>query len=238
MRVGLLRRKNPDLDLGGALATVAAERALYGAVLSLMVAAALPFAEVPAPLVRGSIVLLVAMLGLVAIATLTPLHDLALRCLPARGPLRLARAIIAALSRGTAVLRRPRHLARASLHTALAWLGEGLVVWAAIRALGLPLGFADALVITLLLSVALLVPSAPGQVGTHQLVTAWIVGPFGVDEATAITLSIVMQAVAITVLGLLGGWVMITESAARGAAGSAIPDAEPGLGAPEPPRPA
>jgi glycosyltransferase 2 family protein len=223
MRVGLLRRKNPGLDLGGALATVAAERALDGAVLSLMVAAALPFAEVPANLVRGSIILLVVMLGVVAVAMFTPLHDLALRILPARGPLRLVRAVIDALSRGTAVLRRPRYLALAALYTALAWLAEGLVVWAAIRALGLPLGFADSLVITLLLSVALLVPSAPGQVGTHQLMTAYIVVPFGVAQAAAISLSLVMQAVAIVVLGGLGGWVMITESAARGAADAGRP---------------
>jgi uncharacterized membrane protein YbhN (UPF0104 family) len=227
MRVGLLRRRNPTIALGDALATVAAERALDGAVLAGMVAAALPFAEVPAHLARATIVLLVVMLGVVAAAMLTPLHDLALRVLPRRGPLRYPRLVIEALARGTAVLRRPRYLALAALYTALGWIAECLVVWAAVRALGLPLGLIDSLIVTLLLSVALLVPSAPGQVGTHQLMTASIVVPFGVTAAAAVSLSFVMQAVALVVLGALGGWVMITESAARGAAAAAAPPAAP-----------
>jgi uncharacterized membrane protein YbhN (UPF0104 family) len=232
MRVGLLRRKNPLIPLGGALATIAAERALDGAVLRVMVAAVLPFAAVPANLARASIALLVVMLGVIAVAMLTPLHDLALRQLPRRGPLGVARLVIEALARGPAVLRRQRFLALAALTTALGWLAECVVVWSAVRALDLPLGLADSLVITLLLSVALLVPSAPGQLGTHQLVTERIVVPFGIGKAAAVSLSIVMQVPALVVLGALGGWVMISESAARGAAADGRPPE------PSPPPPA
>lgn len=225
MRVGLLVRHNPSVELGPALATIAAERALDGAVLSLMVAAVLPWADVPSWELRSAVVLLIMMLGVVAVAMLTPLHDLALRLLPPRHVLGVARRVIDALSRGTAVLRRPRFLALASLYTLLSWLLEGFVVYAATAALGLDLGFAAALVITLLLSVALLMPSAPGQVGTHQYLTQLIVVPFGVSQASALSLSIVMQAVAITTLGALGGWVMITESAAKRAAIAPDPEA-------------
>jgi uncharacterized protein (TIRG00374 family) len=214
MRVGVLKRRNPEIDAGGALATIAAERALDGAVLSLMVAAALPFAHgVPTSEVHGTVLLLVVMLAVVAVSMLTPLHDLALRILPARGPAGIARRIIDALSRGTAVLRRPRYLGLAALLTALSWLAETVAVWAAARALDLPLDFAAALVVTLLLSVALMIPAAPGQVGTHQALTALFVVPFGVSEAGAISLSIVLQVVALTTLAATGGYALLAEAA-------------------------
>jgi hypothetical protein len=215
LRVGLLRRHNPDVGVGDALATIAAERALDGAILALMVAAVLPAVEVPAWVMSSTIFLLAAMLGVIALAMLTPLHRFFLTRLPETGALGLGRKIIVALTRGTAVLRQPRPLAVASAYTALAWLGEALVFYAAVLALDVPIGFTGALVVTLLMSVGLLVPSAPGQIGTHQALSVLFLVPFGVDETTAVSVSFLLQAVALTTLGAIGGYVLIREAAAR-----------------------
>lgn len=215
LRVGLLRRHNPHVGVGDALATVAAERALDGAILALMVAAVLPSVEVPAWVLSSTIILLAAMLGVIVVAMLTPLHRFLLARLPQTGVLRIGRTIIAALTRGTAVLRQPRALALASAYTALAWLGEALVFYTAIVALDVPLGFSSTLVVTLLLSVGLLVPSAPGQIGTHQALAVLFLAPFGIDETTAVSVSFLLQAIALTTLGSIGGYVLIREAAAR-----------------------
>ncbi len=215
LRVGLLVRHNRQVRIGDGIATIAAERALDGAVLALMVGALLPTAEVPTWMLRGTLVLLAIMLGVIVAGMLSPVHRWLMARLPERGLLGLVRRVVAAGSRGTAVLRRPGPLAVTVLWTAVAWLGEVLVLYMGILALGIPLGFGATVVVTLLLSVGLLIPSAPGQLGTHQALTIFLLEPFGIGSGAALSLSIVLQAVALAIMGALGGWVLLREAAAR-----------------------
>jgi hypothetical protein len=215
LRVGLLKRHNPQVSSGATLATIAAERALDGAVLALMVGAALSITSVPPWVLRGTILLMVAMLGVIALSIITPAHNLALRLLPQTGAWLWARRVVVALTRGTAVLREPRALLSTVLYTAAAWLGESLVFWMAIKALGLPIGYANVLVVTLLMSVGLLIPSAPGQIGTHQALTLLFLQPFGVTGGAAVSVSLLLQAVALFTLGSIGGYVLVREAGAR-----------------------
>jgi len=215
LRVGLLKRHNPDVSLGDALATIAAERALDGAVLAVMVGAVLHDATVPGWVRSGTIILLAVMLGIIAISMVTRLHQLFLDWLPSTGVLGLARKVVQSLSRGTAVLRRPKPFAITTLLTALAWIGESLVFYCAVQSLDIDLGYTSALVVTLLLSVGLLIPSAPGQIGTHQALCVLFLEPFGIPAATALSMSFALQAVALTTLGSLGGYVLVRETGAR-----------------------
>ena len=215
LRVGLLRRHNAQVGFGDALATIAAERALDGAVLAIMVGIVLNWAVVPAWVLTGTILLLVAMLGVIAVSMLTPLHDFFLTRLPERGLLGVGRRVIVALTRGTAVLRQPRAAGLAAAYTALAWLIESLVFFSAIQALNIELAFSSVLIVTLLLSVGLLIPSAPGQIGTHQALSVLFLEPFGVDATTAVSVSFLLQGVALTTLGSIGGYVLIREAGAR-----------------------
>ena len=215
LRVGLLKRHNPRVGLADVLATIAAERALDGAILALMVGAMLFSTDVPTWVESGTLLLLVAMLGLIAVAMLAPVHRFFIRKLPERGPLGLGRKVIQALSRGTAVLRKPGPLALATTYTAIAWLGEAAVFYCAIEALGIPLGFGDVLVVTLLLSVGLLIPSAPGQIGTHQALSVLFLEPFGVVDELAVSVSFTLQAVALVTLCSIGGYVLIREAGIR-----------------------
>ncbi len=215
LRVGLLRRYNPGVRVGEALATIAAERALDGAILAIMVGAVLNASDPPGWVLLGTIILLAVMLGVIGLAMLPSVHRFFLDRLPDRGLFGVARKVIAALTRGTAVLRNPRAFATASLLTAVAWLAEAVVFYCAVRALGVSLGFTSTLVVTLLLSVGLLIPSAPGQIGTHQALCLLFLAPFGVDKLQALSISFVLQGVALTVLCSIGGFVMIREAGAR-----------------------
>ena len=215
LRVGLLARHNPGVAPGDALATIVAERALDGTVLALMVGAVLPAATVPPWVFRGTLGLLLVMVTVIAVGMLAPLHRWLLARLPERGLFRVARRLVAAGSRGTAVLRHPGKLSLAIAYTVVCWLGEALVLFMAGRALGLPLGFAASLIVTLFLSVGLLLPSAPGQLGTHQALTILFLAPFGIDSAAATTLSVMIVMVALAVLSALGGWVLLHEAGAR-----------------------
>jgi len=215
LRVGLLKRHNPGVRFGDVLATIAAERALDGAVLAVMVGAVLHWASVPAWVMSGTILLLCAMVAVILLAIITPLHQLFLRILPENGPLGWARRVVQAITRGTAVLRKPRAMSLATAYTALAWLIESLVFFCGVQALGLQLGYSATLVVTLLLSVGLLIPSAPGQIGTHQALSVLFLEPFGIDPAAAVSISFLLQGVALTTLGGIGGYVLVREAGAR-----------------------
>jgi uncharacterized membrane protein YbhN (UPF0104 family) len=215
LRVGLLVRHNRGVGVGDAIATIAAERALDGAVLAAMVFCALPAADVPPWMLRGTLLLAAIMLAVIAAGMLAPVHRWLMARLPERGPAGLVRKVIAAGSRGTAVLRRPGPLALTIAWTIAGWLAESLVLYMGVLALDLPLDFPSTVIVTLLMSVGLLIPSAPGQLGTHQALTIFFLEPFGIPAATAVSLSIILQAVALTTMGSLGGWVLIREAAAR-----------------------
>jgi hypothetical protein len=234
LRVSLLRRHNPGVSFGDALATIAAERALDGAVLAVMVGVALQWTVVPTWVLTGTLLLLAVMLGVILVSVLTPLHDLLLRLLPPRGLLGWGRRVVEALSRGTAVLRKGPAVALATAYTALAWLVEALVFFTAVHALAVPLDFSAILVVTLLLSVGLLIPSAPGQIGTHQALSVLFLAPFGIDSTTAVSLSFLQQAISLATLGSIGGFVLIREAAARELVrqGSDLASAVPAAGIP------
>ncbi len=215
LRVGLLKRHNPGVRFGDVLATIAAERALDGAVLAVMVGVVLHWASVPTWVLSGTILLLCAMVGVILLAILTPLHDLFLRLFPERGALSFGRRVVQAITRGTAVLRNPRAASLAAAYTALAWMVESLVFFCGVQALGLHLSYSATLVVTLLLSVGLLIPSAPGQIGTHQALSVLFLEPFGIDSAAAVSISFLLQAVALSTLGGIGGYVLMREAGAR-----------------------
>jgi len=215
LRVGLLRRHNPSVRMGDALATVGAERAIDGMVLAIMVGAMLPYADVPDWVWRGTALLLVVMLGATAVAMVEPLHRFARGLFPERGVLRWGRRVVDALSTGTRVMRQPRAFAIVALLTALGWLGDSLAVYLAMVAFDLDLGYSAALIITLLLSVGLLIPTAPGQLGTHQALMVLFLEPFGVAAGVAVAVSVVLQCVVLATLGSIGGYVLLRELGAR-----------------------
>jgi len=205
MRVAVFRRHNPRLSFGAVLATVVAERVIDALVLSLMVVVALPFASVPTWVGRGAALTALILLAAIGAAILT--SRFAGRFNPAdygRAVNRIHR-LFSTLAEGASVLRRPRFLLPTIVWTVLAWMGEAVGLWCAFRALGLGLGFAPALVVTLLFAVGQALPSAPVQLGTHQAMSVFFLAPFGVRAADAVSLSVILQGTNLVVFGILGG---------------------------------
>lgn len=225
LRIAILRRHNSGVRAGDVLATIGSERLLDAAVLALLTSAVLPRVVAPPWMVTGVAVLAAALAAVLAVVITAPLHRrwlVRLRKSVWLGrPAELAEAVLAALTRGTAVLRRPGHLAAAVAWTLLIWVFEALVLWCGARALDLPVSYPAAVVVTLLYTFGLLIPSAPVQVGTHQALAVLFLAPFGVGEAAAVSLSLLLQAVSLTVLGLSGGPVVVWE-AVRGGGGRGL----------------
>lgn len=194
LRVGALKRRNPDASAASALASIGAERVLDALVLALLVSAMLPFVPAPDWVRTGTPLILVAALAVAGVAMARPVHDWLASRLPPRGPGGLARRVLDAASRGTAVLRRPRALAGTAALTGAIWLGDAFTSWCGMQALGLEVGYAGALVVTLLYAIGLMIPSAPVQVGTHQALTVLFLQPFGVPADQAVSFSLLLQA--------------------------------------------
>ncbi len=111
---------------------------------------------------------------------------------------------------GLAALRRPDVLLRASLLSACVWAFEGASYYLLSRgmSLGVPEG-ADVSAIGLTLvtiNLGIMVPSAPGYVGTQEFFGTAALGVFGVAPESALALVLVshaVQYVLVTSLGLL-----------------------------------
>lgn len=221
VRSAILRRHNPEASFGEGLATIGSERLLDAVVLALLSLAALPWIEPPEGL-RSRIVLFVAVLALavLAVATVPFLLDRTarLRPHPSRWLRRLQSllgTVRQALKRGTAVWRDRRRLARCSGWTLVIWCGDALILLLATRALQSSISYPAAIVVTLLYAFGLLIPSGPVQVGTHQALGVLFLTPFGLSEATAVSVSLVLQSANLLVLGLAGAPSLIWEASIR-----------------------
>ena len=71
-------------------------------------------------------------------------------------------------------------------------------------ALGLALPVVAAAVLQILITVGVLLPTAPGALGTFQFFTVMGLGLFGVGEALALTYAIVFHAMALIAYAVLG----------------------------------
>ncbi|MFN3928916.1 MAG: lysylphosphatidylglycerol synthase transmembrane domain-containing protein [Thermoflexus sp.] len=124
-----------------------------------------------------------------------------------REPLR--REAQAALG-GLAVLRTPRALAGALGWSLVAWVAAGSQLYAV---MGIFLSHPDwlpALWTMIALTFGMLVPSTPGYIGVVQGITVWVMGGFGIPQATAFSISVVSHALIyfyLSLLGALGLWV-------------------------------
>ena len=234
VRAGILRRANPDLGLADIAASIATERLLDSAVLAALVLPVLPHVAAPDWVRNGAGVLATVLLAATALAVSAPLHAWWVQRLPLGRLRTFVAAALEAASRGTRVLRRRRHLAATVAITVVIWLAEAAALWLGATALGAGLDYSAALLVTLLWAFGSLVPSAPAQIGTHQAMAVLFLAPFGVDQATAFSLSLVMQSVNLVVLGSIGGPALVVGLAGQRASATAtISAASSGSSAPE-----
>lgn len=109
------------------------------------------------------------------------------------------------LGRGLRSLNRAT-LARTLALTAAIWMAEVLALWAMFGALGVVLTAPQALFVMGAASLSTLVPTAPGYLGTYQLVFATTMTAFGLSATHGVLASTLIQVClfgSVTVLGLV-----------------------------------
>ncbi|WP_376790097.1 lysylphosphatidylglycerol synthase transmembrane domain-containing protein [Thermoflexus sp.] len=127
---------------------------------------------------------------------------------PARFRERMRQEARAALS-GLEVLRTPRALAEALGWSLAAWVAAGAQLYAIMGAFLPDLDWLPALWTMTALTFGMLVPSTPGYIGVVQGITVWVLGHFGIPQATAFSISVVSHALIyfyLSALGALGLW--------------------------------
>ena len=206
-----------------ALATIVVERVCDGLTLIALMALTLLFFPIPVAdpklqLVElaATIIFGVATVALIALL-LFPRPILALvraclRSVPERFAARIT-GLLDAFIEGLAALRSPTALARIAGLSILVWLCEGGTF--AFVLLAFPLGlagrewFAAAIFLLVFVNLGIMIPSAPGYVGTYQLFAKLALGAFGIAASAAVALSFVahaLQYTLITGVGLLSLW--------------------------------
>lgn len=222
VRAYLLSREegiNPSL----ALATIVVERVCDG--LTLIALMALTLALFPIPVadprlqaveLAATVIFGAAALALIALLLFPrPILTLAYRCLRPL-PERLAARITGLLDQfiaGLDALRSPLALARIAGLSLLVWMCEGGTF--AFVLLAFPLGLAGGewlaatIFLLVFVNLGIMIPSAPGYVGTYQLFAKLALGAFGIAASAAVALSFVahaLQYTLITSVGLLSLW--------------------------------
>lgn len=115
----------------------------------------------------------------------------------------------AALS-GLEVLRTPRALAGALGWSLAAWVAVGSQLYAVMGIFMADPDWLPALWTMTALTFGMLVPSTPGYIGVVQGITVWVMGGFGIPQATAFSIAVVSHALVylyLTLLGALGLWI-------------------------------
>ncbi|MBI5837808.1 MAG: flippase-like domain-containing protein [Candidatus Eisenbacteria bacterium] len=111
-----------------------------------------------------------------------------MRPLPAGLVERIA-GLLASFAEGLGVLRNGHHLLRISLLSVLMWFTIVLSIWSTLESLHLGLPLYASAVLMVVISVGIMLPSAPGYFGPMQVACQAGLAIFGVDASTAFTYS-------------------------------------------------
>lgn len=210
LRIFLLRR-NHGLPLLRSTTIVAIERMFDGCVMLSFVLFSLLLIDIDSEEVATivavsapifALALLFALLLALAPQLLRRVVSLALKPLPqglAAKAAQFADEIIA----GFAGIRSPAHLLGAVISSFVTWGIEAGTYWLVMRALGLELDYAVALLLVGAVNLAGLIPASPGQVGVNEFVVISILTALGIALPTA---------TAYAVLARLAIWLPITAT--------------------------
>ena len=218
LRIYLLRR-NHDVPLASATATVMVERAFDGLVMLSFIMFSLLFIEIQSAEVQA-IVSIAAPLFVGAV-----LAFFLLAAKPA-----LLRSLISALSRvlpdrlaslinhvgddmtaGLAGLRSPTLLLGAVISSYVTWAIEAVVYWLVMFAFGLDLSYTVALLVIGAVNLAGVISAAPGQVGVYEFVVSAILIALGVSAAIAAGYAVVVHLVIWLPTTLLGFLLLLRQ---------------------------
>jgi len=113
--------------------------------------------------------------------------------LPAGASAKVDRAL-RSFTEGLTVLKRPRDIAAAWLLSFLVWLPNIIVMHMIIRSFGLDVSSMATITVFIIVIFGIMIPSAPGFIGTVQYCFVIGLGLFGVPESEALSVSIIYHA--------------------------------------------
>jgi uncharacterized protein (TIRG00374 family) len=142
------------------------------------------------------------------------LLGVATRPLPARAATWVTEAF-ASFMLGLRGIRRPRVLARTLAISALIWMLEGLSYYVLTYAFDFPLAGIERIVacglLLVVVNLGIMIPSAPGYVGTFQFFAVAALGVFGVEPELALSVSIVSHAMQYLLVTAIGAFFVMRE---------------------------
>lgn len=201
--VAVWRRER--IDLAGALGSVAVERVLDTAAISLLGFGAAAWLGAPVWLVSGTAVIAAVAGGVLAILLTGMGTSIAGRLKRTRLRWPLVMNLADRFLRAASVHDRRARLEAVAL-TAVAWLLEAVIVWLAAMSLSISLGLVEAMAIAAAAVLSTAIPAAPGSIGTYEFVAAAVGTALGLSPEAALALAILIHAatlVPLTIAGLI-----------------------------------
>jgi hypothetical protein len=116
--------------------------------------------------------------------------DFLLRPFP-RGPRAALTRLLHSFIEGLAIIRSVRNAAITALYSVIVWLPNAGIIYVVARSFGIELPVSGAFVVLMIVAFGIMIPSAPGFVGTIQYCSVAGLALFGVPKSTALSFSIV-----------------------------------------------
>ena len=220
-RLGELARayaigRKEQISKSSSFATILVERVFDGITLLLFIVVGLVFFAFPLWMRRGgyvaaflfvSALVVLVLLRIKTQSTLSVVGAL-LRPFPERVSLGVKR-VLSSFVDGLQVLGRKNLLLTVALLSVVLWLLMPVVIWLLLLSFDLSLPLYASLVLLVALSLAVMIPSSPGFIGTVQFFSVATLALFLVPKAQALGFSVVYHAsqfIPITLLGLFFFW--------------------------------
>jgi uncharacterized protein (TIRG00374 family) len=118
--------------------------------------------------------------------------------------------LFARFSEGLNILNSLQQIVKVIGLTILIWFGEAALIWSLAIALKISLSLPAAVVVSAVLGLGLMIPAAPGSIGTYEFFSVAALRLFGIESGRALALTLLMHTwsfVVVTGLGLAGLWI-------------------------------
>ena len=217
----ILLKQSDDVPISGSLATIVVERLFDGITILALVllnfrqfVQIAPDAEWVNRIQTGSI-LVAGIFGLILIVFLAMLFLpkqtqavsgwLINKLLPAKLRPKVS-GILDKFIEGLRVLRSPGQSLLVLALSMLVWVLEGGLYWGVMKALGLDLSFMSLLLVEGVVNLVLLIPAAPGGLGTFDAAARFMLSLFGIPAELALGYALMLRValwIPITALGAI-----------------------------------
>lgn len=204
------------------LATVVVERVADLMITLILLGSA--FLITPLPDWSSDVGIFLALLSLAALGFLVALNLFGMRLVQAivrllrflpQSMLRRFEGIGEGFIRGVEPLRDVRRVIRFLALSSLIWLMEVTITYLTARAFSLPLGFAGALFVLLIIAIGMAIPSAPGFIGTYEFFGLSALLLLGIEGGDALGFLLVLHAVTLVGTSIIGAISLVLQSSGR-----------------------